>query len=143
MDAREAAIRLLARREHSARELWRKLTERGLAAEVIGPTLAALAAEGLQSDARFAAEYLRSRAERGYGPLRIRAELAERGVAGSEIATALGEAEADWAVRACEVHRRRFGDGRPVDRRERARQMRFLQQRGFDGEQIRAALGTH
>jgi regulatory protein len=40
-----------------------------------------------------------------------------------------------------EARRKRFGSAGPADFRERARQGRFLQYRGFSSEQIRAALG--
>src|SRR5690554_546207 len=79
-EIREAALRLLARREHSVAELSRKLLQRGWREPEAEATIARLAAENLQSDQRFAESYARSRAARHYGPLRIRAELAERGI---------------------------------------------------------------
>lgn len=136
---REQAIRLLARREHSRRELARKLAQRGHAREAIEAALDALAAENLQSDARFAEAYVRSRLERGQGPLRIEAELGERGVAPALYRPLLEAAEEAWLERCREAHARRF-DGPPQDRRERARQTRFLAGRGFTAAQIRRTL---
>ena len=139
-EVRAAALRLLARREHSIAGLRRKLCQRGWEAELVDPVLDALVAEGLLSDRRFAESFARARIGRGYGPLRIRAELAERGI-DTALAEAALEAEApDWRRLAREVRLRRFGPAAPADFREKARQMRFLQQRGFDHAQIRAAL---
>ena len=57
-----------------------KLSSRGYEAAEIGRTLDRLAGRDLVSDERFAEAFLRSRLERGQGPLRIRAQLKERGV---------------------------------------------------------------
>ncbi len=139
--ARATALRLLARREHSVLELRRKLAQRGFGDGLLETVLDDLVTHNLLSDHRFAEVYARTRIERGYGPLRIRAELRERGIDAALAAAAL-EAEApDWTECAREARLRRFGEDAPADYREKARQMRFLQQRGFDGDQIRAALG--
>jgi len=136
---REQAVRLLARREHSRRELERKLAQRGHDAATVAAALDALAGEGLQSDARFAEAYVRSRVERGYGPLRIAAELDERGVA-AELTRPLLDDDAEiWLARCREAHARRFAAA-PAGLRERSRQSRFLAARGFTGEQIRRTL---
>ena len=129
-DWRELAIRLLARREHSARELAHKLAARGCAADTIEQVLAELRDEGLQSDARFAEAHVHARLQRGYGPLRIRAELAERGIDEHLAEQALSPWADEWAERARAEWRKRFGRA-PRDRREWARQARFLQGRGY------------
>lgn len=137
------AIRLLARREYSRVELERRLVAKGHAMDSIGETLDRMAAEGLQSDVRFAEIFVRSRVARGQGPIKIRAELGERGIDRELARTALEEAqstdEVDWHALACATLARRFSDpgGTP---RERARRERFLAGRGFDFEQVRHAL---
>jgi regulatory protein len=73
--------------------------------------------------------------------VRIRVELRERGVAEGDIEEGLQAADEDWAGIARETRRKRFGLSPPGDYRERARQARFLQYRGFSAEQVRAALG--
>lgn len=138
-DPRSAAIGLLARREHSTKELRHKLLTKGHEPEDVEQCLAELKAEGLLSDERFAEAYARMRSERGYGPQRIRAELAERGVDESLITLGLEAVERDWFELAAEVRLKRFGPGVPADFKERARQMRFLQYRGFEHSQIRSA----
>ncbi len=137
---RDQALRLLARREHSVCELRAKLARRGQDGGAVDAVLAELVAEGLLSDARFAEAYVRARVDRGYGPLRIRAELAERGVAEPLVQAALAAAEVDWAALAARVRQRRFGAAPPRDWPERARQMRFLQGRGYPQSLVRACV---
>ena len=137
-----AAVRLLARREHSRAELLHKLDARGAPPELAAEVLDALAARGLQSDERYAESLVSSRVSRGQGPVRIRRELAERGVAAAVIDGALQAADVDWFALARETRRRRFGGECPQEWNERVRQSRFLEYRGFSSDQIRFALGT-
>jgi regulatory protein len=134
------ALELLARREHSRRELTRKLGTRGFPNDVIAPVLDELERSGSLADARFTDVFVRSRIAKGQGPQRIRAELAQRGIADTEAAEALGASEVDWLATIRAARRKRFGVELPLDYAERARQARFLQYRGFSSEQIRAAL---
>jgi regulatory protein len=134
------ALDLLARREHSRLELERKLRARGYELEIIEATLVELTATGALKEARFTESYVRSRVARGKGPVRIRAELAERGVAVEESVPALQGVEQDWHALAREVREKRFGPALPTEFKERARQARFLQYRGFDAAQIKSAL---
>jgi regulatory protein len=140
--ARRTALDLLSRREHSLAELREKLAAREFSAEEITSTLERLAREGLASEARFVEAFIAARARRGQGPVRIRAELQRCGVAADIIAAHLEAANHDWAEMARELRRRRFGAAPPAEFRERARQARFLEYRGFTTEQIRAALGA-
>ncbi|MBA2778077.1 regulatory protein RecX [Billgrantia kenyensis] len=140
---RDDAIRLLARREYSRTELAQRLAARSHSPEDIGGCLDALAAEGLQSDARFAESFLRSRVMRGQGPAKVRAELARRGIERELVTATLAEAEregeVDWFELAAVTLARRFSP--PGDSpRERARCERFLAARGFDFDQVRHAL---
>lgn len=134
------ALRLLARREHSELELRHKLATRQFGDDLIDTVVTELAAQGLLSDRRFADAYVRGRFERGFGPLRIQSELRERGVATDLVAETLAELSGAWLDSAARQRNKRFGTGLPEDARERARQMRFLQQRGFTGDQIRAVF---
>jgi regulatory protein len=134
------AVELLARREHGRRELERKLAARGFAADVVAAVLAGLEESGALKEARFAESFVRARAARGQGPERIRAELVERGVTDARADEVLRAADVDWLAAARAVRSKRFGPEPPRDYAERARQARFLQYRGFDGAQIRAAL---
>jgi regulatory protein len=134
------ALELLARREHSRSELARKLGARGFPHDIATPALDELERSGALADARFTDSFVRSRIAKGQGPQRIRAELAKRGVADDEADSGLRAADVDWLAAIRAVRAKRFGPELPRDYRERARQARFLQYRGFDPAQIRAAL---
>jgi regulatory protein len=131
---------LLARREHSCTELKRKLAARDYAEDEIDTAVAALEAEGLASDARFAEAFVAARVRRGQGPRRIQRELDARGVA-PELATAPMD-QVDWPAQVRAARVRKFGPDRPGDYKERARQARFLEYRGFTGEQIGRELNA-
>ena len=137
---KRTAVELLARREHSRRELTRKLGSRGFPDDVVGTVLDELEQSGELSDARFTDTFVRSRVAKGQGPQRIHAELAQRGIGDAESDEALRGAEVDWLETIRAVRRKRFGAELPRDYAERAKQARFLQYRGFSIEQIRAAL---
>ena len=137
---RKRALDLLARREYSRSELASKLTQRGAAPAQVAAVLDECAAQGLQSDARFAEALVASRVRRGQGALRIRRELAERGVAETLIEAALAQAEVDWRALARDLCRRKYGAEPAADWPERARRARFLGYRGFDADVIREVL---
>lgn len=137
---RNLAMNWLARREHSLRELRDKLAARDFEPEIIAETVAKLASEGLVSDERFAESFVTARMRKGQGPVRIRAELKKRGIAAEMAQLQVDEAGHDWIGLAREVRERKFGAHIPAEFKDKAKQMRFLEYRGFDGEQIRAAL---
>ncbi|WP_407296074.1 recombination regulator RecX [Stutzerimonas zhaodongensis] len=127
---RRAAMDLLARREHGRMELSRKLRSRGAPADLIEPALERLADEGLLSEARYLESFVRMRANAGYGPLRIREELTQRGLPREDVEQALRDSGFDWGEQLRDVWLRKFGE-LPGDQRERARQGRFLSYRGY------------
>jgi len=100
----------------------------------------ALAAEGLLSDERFVEGLVRVRRSRGFGPLRIRQELQDKGAAPEMVERCVDMHSRDWLVELKRVRRKKFGERLPSSYAERARQARFLQYRGFSAEQIREAL---
>ena len=136
---RRAAMDLLARREHGRMELSRKLRSRGAPPDLIEPALEKLADEGLLSEARYLESFVRMRANAGYGPLRIREELTQRGLPREEIEQALRDSGFDWNEQLREVWLRKFGE-LPGDQRERARQGRFLSYRGYPLDSIGRVL---
>ena len=133
-------MNLLARREHSTQELRDKLLTRGFEDDEIVPALQTLSREGLLSDERFTESFIHSRMERGSGPVKIRAELRQRGVADEIITNWLDERDRVWLERAESVRCKKFGSALPVDYKEKARQARFLQYRGFSAEHTRQVL---
>ena len=136
-DIRMAAMDLLARREHSRRELKQKLKKRFKDDKLIDEQLDRLAEERLQSDRRFAESFLRQRINRGQGPMRIRQEMRQKGISDSEIDAALEEEQPDWYALAEEVYRRKFGELPPEDIKAKAKRSRFMQYRGFSLEHFR------
>jgi len=134
---RRVSLDLLARREYSQVELRRKLAERDLPEGLVDEVLEALAAEGLQSDARYVEAFVHSRIERGQGPVRIRQELRARGAPDDLAVAALADEDrAAWRARAERVRRQKFGDALPSDWAGKVKQAKFLQQRGFAMEHI-------
>jgi len=119
------------------------LDRRGYDPALVRAEVDALAAAGLQSDVRFAEAFLSVRMERGEGPVRIRFGLVQRGVDEALIEDCLAPVSDDWVLIAERVWRRLF-DGRcPDDLKERARQYRFLTQRGFSADHIKAVWCQH
>jgi regulatory protein len=139
---RKRAMDLLARREHGSEELCRKLVKAGFDSDVVADEVAKLTAEGLQSDTRFVEAFVQSRINQGKGPARIRAELGQKHISDSAIDIGIVEAGADWGELARETRARKFGIADPADYKEKARQMRFLQYRGFESDHIRRALAS-
>lgn len=133
---KQRALALLARREHSEKELRGKLLARDLDAEDVDQVLAELQQEGLQSDMRFAEALVHHRAGRGYGPRHIAQELKQKGVADYISEEFIDERDPAWLERMREVREGKFGSEAPAEYKEQARQSRFLQYRGFAGDQI-------
>ena len=139
-DIRMAAMNLLARREHSVRELRNKLKRRFPDDSAIDEQIARLTGENLQSNLRFAESYARQRIGRGYGPVRVREELRERGASNLDVAAAMVELQVDWFAVASEVVRKKFGALPPIDIKEKARRARFMQYRGFTSDHYQKLL---
>jgi regulatory protein len=143
---RRAAMDLLARREHGRVELMRKLRKRGAPDELIEAALERLAQEGLLSEARYLESFVAYRARAGYGPLRIREELTQRGLARADVEQALRDSGIDWAEQLEDTWQRKFSGKLPADARERAQQGRFLSYRGYPleliGRLLRGTLDT-
>ncbi len=137
---RRRALGLLARREHSRLELERKLLQRSFVPEIVEEVLDRLQTDGLLDEGRFLDSFIRTRIGKGQGPARIQAELGQRGIDRSRVQAWFREAEFNWPSLAAGVREKRFGPDRPESFRERVRQAKFLEYRGFDSEQINAAL---
>jgi regulatory protein len=139
--ARLAALKQLNRRDYGARELRERLVARGFEPQAVETAVAGLVAERLVDDSRFAEHFVAYHANRGQGPVRIAHRLREAGVAGEEITAAVDANGLDWRKRCAETRRKRFGEKLPTTWAERGRQARFLSQRGYSADQIRAAVG--
>jgi regulatory protein len=124
-------------------ELERKLKARGFDPADIAAVLAGLAAQGALDEARLVEVYATERARKGFGPLRIRAELREKGLSDAAIDPYLDGMNDEWPTLLAGVHDRRFGPAPPADRADFGRRGRFLEGRGFPPELIRRHLRWH
>lgn len=132
------ALKYLSTREHSRLELGRKLARYAEEGDDVEALLDFLERNNWLSQERFAESLVHRRAGR-YGNSRVLAELQQHGVKGEdldELKSSLADTE---VARAREVWRRKF-DSVPQDAAERGKQMRFLMQRGFSQNAVRAAL---
>jgi regulatory protein len=142
-EARKKAMDYLARREYGQRELEQKLIAAGFEAVTARDAVHKLTGEGLQDDRRFIENFVQSRINQGKGPVRIGKELGERGVNDGMIEAALEDVAEDWFALARQIREKKFSSDLPQDFREKARQMRFLQYRGFESGHIQAAVSPH
>ncbi|HZF97172.1 MAG TPA: regulatory protein RecX [Pseudoxanthomonas sp.] len=136
----QQALALLVRREHSGKELARKLLARGINRQDAQAAIERLSGEGWQSDARFAEMLVRTRASHGYGPVRICAELGIHGIDGSGVEKAMAGFDGDWLAMAKDLVMRRFGVALEGDLAQRRKAAEFLYRRGFDADMVRLAL---
>lgn len=132
------AMDLLARREHSVKELLRKLSDRFEERELIIKVVDQLARDNLVSDSRFAEMYVRSRINKQFGPVRITHDLRERGISDLQISRALCDADTDWFQLIRDLSVKKYGYTVPSEVKETAKRMRFFQSRGFDSDCIRS-----
>jgi regulatory protein len=137
----QRALGLLVRREHSRKELERKLAARGVDAGEAKAVVERISGEGWQDDARFAEFLIRSRAANGYGPAHVRAELAAHGLDRETIANAMEAFEGDWIEIARGLVRRRFGEAGPRDPAQKRKAADLLLRRGFGRSLLRAIIG--
>ena len=140
LEARKKAMDYLARREYGQKELIRKLANAGYEHPVADAAVQKLTADGLQDDRRFVEMFIQSRINQGKGPVRVQAELGQKGLPGGLVDQLLDESEVDWYELAAKVKVRKFGSDIPDDYKTRAKQMRFLQQRGFERSHIQSAV---
>lgn len=140
---RSKALAMLTRREHSQYELHHKLMELGATAEQVVVILEEFKQQGWQSDRRFCEALIRSWVNKGQAELVIRQELKQRGITDKDLFDDL-LAEYDWFALAQQVRIKKFGSALPLttDKKEQARQCRFLQYRGFNSEQCWYAVKT-
>ena len=139
-NAYQKALELLVRREHSRRDLKRKLGLRGADPEEAAAAVDKLTGLGYQDDSRFAASFARDRAAAGYGPVRIRQELAGHGLDREQVEIALAACERDWPELAKLQITRRFRPAELEDPARRRKAVDFLLRRGFDQSSAWAAV---
>ena len=127
---RGSAFAILAKREHSREELKNKLLLYGACPIELEPLLAELTGNDYQSDQRMAGMLVRANIRKGRGPARIQQELKKHHI-DAELAEEDLE-EVNWQQQAIQLRISKFGEALPIEPKEKARQVRFLQYRGFD-----------
>lgn len=135
---REQALACLARREHSRAELMRKLAQSGQPEEDIAALLDDFEARNWLSDRRFAESYVADHLAKS-GPVKLAHELRQRGVSDSLIEDVLAQTRDSELQRARAIWRKKFGTP-AASAQEKAKQMRFLQGRGFSLDIISRAI---
>ena len=130
----------LAIREYGQKELIVKLQTKGFSRDISLQVVERLTKEGLQNDTRFVENFCRSRVRQGKGPLKIIQELEEKKLPSTIVYSVLDEMDVDWIQLAIEVRVKKFGLKPPHEFKEKARQMRFLQSRGFENQHIKKTV---
>ena len=141
-EIKESCLRLLARREHSQKELLNKLLVKGLAKDDILAVIDELAQQGWQSDSRYAESYTRHRIQKGYGPIFIAYELRKNGIDAVNFEDIMQKMADSWMELLEQVYTKKYGHDLLLDRNEWTKRSRFLMQRGFSGTMI-SALFDH
>jgi regulatory protein len=139
---KESCLRLLARREHSQKELLNKLLLKGFGKDDILAVVEQCALQGWQSDTRFAESYARSRIQKGYGPVFVAYELKNKGIGTVDLEDLVRNTAGSWMALLEQVYNKKYGHDLSINRNEWAKRSRFLMQRGFSGTMI-SALFDH
>jgi len=138
--ARDYALGCINRREHGSRELLKKMLAKEYAFAICDKVIQDLQASDVLSDQRFATSMVRYGAFKGHGPVKIRQDLKNKELANDYMNQAFDELEIDWYALAKDIRVKKYGDTIPKEWKDKAKQMRFLQQRGFDNEHINASF---
>jgi len=129
LSLRGRALQALARREFSRAELQAKLTPHVTETDDVGMLLDDLEKRGWLSDARALEQTVRIRSAR-FGTQRIAHELRQKGISDELISAAIPQMKEGELDAARAVWQRKFATP-PQDQKEKAKQVRFLQSRGF------------
>ena len=138
----ESITRMLSRREHAYHELLRKLLQKGFVMADTIPVVDEFKQAGIQSDERFAEMKVRSGIAKGQGPARLKAECQQFSIDEHLLEQAILETGVDWFELAKQVRLKRFGLKVPETDKEKFKQIRFLQYRGFYSDHIQYAFET-
>jgi regulatory protein len=138
---RLSAMNMLAMREHSRFELAQKLGKKSEDKVLIADVLNKLESDNLLDDRRFAQMFVRSKANSGFGPYKIEQELQAKGISQTVVANTLVELEIDWFKNAHQLYLKRIARVTTIDVKEKLKQSRYLQNRGFSSEIARDVVG--
>ena len=138
---RKKAMDYLSRREHSRYELYKKISTHNFDKDLINQELDLLIRDGLLSDERFVEAFIHSRKKNGKGPLKISAELQQRGADESLINKYIEEIEnSEWLDSAKQVVEKKLGNNQQLDYDNQLKMMKFLNNRGFTIDQVKITI---
>ena len=137
-----SGVRLLGMREHSVKEVFDKLNRKTDYVDIVNAVLDELLENKYVSDERFTESYIRYRSNRGFGPVKIRAELKNKGISNALISEYLDMGSAAWIDKAIEQYQKKYGAEGVSDYNAWTKRARFMQSRGFTMEHIQVALPT-
>ena len=138
---RKKAMDYLSRREHSRYELYKKISTHNFDKDLINQELDLLIRDGLLSDERFVEAFIHSRKKNGKGPLKISAELQQRGADESLINKYIEEIEnSEWLESAEKVIEKKLGNNQQLDYDNQLKMMKFLNNRGFTIDQVKLTI---
>ena len=140
LSSKEAAIQLLSRRDHGQYELYQKLALKGYEESDIEAAINFCLDHNYLDDLRYAKSQICQHVYKGHGERRIRQELAQKRVAESVVDEAMMEEPQDWFELARMAAEKKFKGIKAKDQKEYAKQVRFMQYRGYSFDQISYAL---
>jgi regulatory protein len=142
---RGKTIELLSRREYSYAELEAKLLPYTENEQLIYIVLDWMVEQGYQSDERFACMFVRSKGVSGYGPVRIRLELNQKGIKEHLIEHAFEENknEVIWPDEVDRLIEKKLKTQDISDLKVKSKVMGYLQRRGFSLDQIYSGFNRH
>jgi len=140
---RRTAVGYLTRREYCPREMVDKLVSKGAVRAMAEAVVEELNAQDLISERRFAVEFIRARIRRGYGPVRIKYELMQRGVTEAMTQACLNDSNTNWIQQLAHVIEKKYATSAIDSFNEWSRRANFLKNRGFTTTQIKDVLGDH
>jgi regulatory protein len=135
-----AVLDMLSRRDYTRLEITQKLKSKGHSQDTTEPVITELVQAGMINERRLAESYIHSRRCKGYGPHRISSELKARGITAEMIAELLEITDNSWFAEAHKIWLKHFKGKMPCDFKNRVKQIRFLQYRGFTLEQIESVI---
>ncbi len=136
------ALRALARRSRSRKDVISHLTRKGIPQDAIDTVVARLEESGLIDDEKTARERVEQERRKGYGAYRVSQKLRTDGIERDTAETAI---EVEWSedqelLLALKVLQKKYRDPDPDDRQKA---YAMLARRGFSGDIARRALDRH
>lgn len=140
VSARQYALDCLSRREYGTQELLTKMLAKDHEQTVSEQVLKELTDEDLLSDVRFAQALVKHGAFKGQGPRKIMHDAQKKSLPSHYLNDAFTACAIDWFALAKEVRLKKFGSDMPKEWKDKAKQMRFMQTRGFELDQINGSF---